>query len=286
MDNSCIQCGCESYMTDPITGDESCASCGFVIATYAIVETYNVKCRDENNPDVVECAPKASVPVSRQEYRAMSTKDRNIYNAQRDIKVLCDRMLLSNAIKEEAIELVVQYEKTRSHHSRKADQALLIGILYLASKHVNQSISIDRLCRDSGLADNTVEIKRLYQDVVKKALNVDDDFLNICEFVPATVAPIKSKLMKDWIPLFESYITCMAKYCDEKNLGDRRPRPVSIILACTYLVIERFELDMTLSEVVKTYNEETGSKVALNTVSTCITKWKPYKDAILSIVKL
>lgn len=292
MSNTCEQCGCESYVVDPVTGDESCANCGFVMATYAIVDTYQFQCRDENDPDAVSHVPMteeqaALAPVSHLEYRTMTTKERNIHKTRRDVKALCERIMVSKKIEEEAMDLAVQYEKNRSQHGRKADDAVLIGIIYLASKKANQTIPIERLCRDAYLVDQT-QVKRLYQDVVKKVLKIDEGFVNIRELVPSTVEPIKSKVAsggKEWKYVYVSNIADMADFCEKENLGDRRPRPVAIILACTYLVVEHYNLGLTMDEVVKEYNKATHQNTATNTVKTCITSWKKDKEAILAKIK-
>jgi len=290
MSNTCDQCGCESYVTDNITGDESCANCGFVMATYAIVNTYQFQCRDENNPDAVSHEPMTEeqhelAPVSRLEYRAMSTKERNIYNARRDVKAICERILVTKKIEEEAMDLAVDYEKKRTQHGRKVDDTVMIGIIYLASKKANQTIPIESLCRDAHLVDNPTQVKRLYERVVKKVLKIDEDFINIRELVPSIIEPIKNKVGKNWKYIYVTNISDMADFCEKENLGDRRPRPVAIILACTYLVVEHYKLGLTMDEVVKEYNKATFQNTATNTIKTCITSWKNDKQAILEKIK-
>lgn len=289
MSSTCDQCGSDSYVEDFVTGDKTCANCGFIMDTYAIVNTYHLQCRDDNDPDAVSHMPKteeqaALAPVSKLEYRTMTTKERNIHKTRRDVKALCERMVLSKKIEEEAMDLAVEYEKNRSRHGRKADDAILIGIIYLASKKVNQTIPIERLCRDAYLVDQN-QVKRLYQNAVKKVLKVDEGFINIRELVPSTVEPIKYKVGNNWKYIYVTNISDMADFCETQNFGDRRPGPIAVILACTYLVIEHYNLGLTMDEMVEEYNNATFQNTATNTVKTCITSWKKNKQAILNKIK-
>ena len=290
-DKYCNNCGSSTESAyDSVTGDDTCLECGCVMSSFAIVETFQFQCRDDNNPEpAVQQPPQTKrqrdlAPKSRIQLQAMTPKERSLRDALLAMRAMCERVTENNTLKEEAMDLVEQYEIQRPPHGRRVNDPIIIAIIYLASKRINQTIPIERICRNIDLIDPKL-VKKMYNKVVQKVMKFDEGFVKIRELVPAAIEPIRGRIGDAWRFTYQTNISDMADFAFTEDLNNHRPRPINIVLACICLVVEHYNLGLSVEEVVKCYNDFAGQTIAIGTIRTRLRDWETIKHDLLAKIK-